>query len=165
MPRQTVCSNPACNHKILKSHESYWQSFYPVEDRPCRPGCRPRHGRRALTVFAGVDYDTHAVHVVLIPEDGRPEYNRYNLDGETAFDRLRSVRDCIPVRGVWRDAGIVRLGIEEPAAGGRQGAGSAVPKLKAVQGAILACLPAELQTNLDELEGRTQSQTRQQRRH
>jgi hypothetical protein len=36
MPRQTVCSNPACNHRILKSHESYWENFYPVKATFCR---------------------------------------------------------------------------------------------------------------------------------
>jgi hypothetical protein len=25
VPRQSTCDNPACNHKILKSHESYWE--------------------------------------------------------------------------------------------------------------------------------------------
>lgn len=89
---------------------------------------------------AGIDFDTHAVHVVFLDEDGRASYHRYELSGHDAFERTRSVRSAMPTKGVWEDMGVYACAIEEP-----QGAQKAtVAKLKAVQGAILACLPADL---------------------
>lgn len=89
---------------------------------------------------AGIDFDTHAVHVVFLLEDGEAIYKRYGLDGHDAFERTRSVRRAMPTKGVWEDMGVVACAIEEP-----QGVQKAtVAKLKAVQGAILACLPGDL---------------------
>ena len=37
-------------------------------------------------MYAGVDFDTRAVHIVSILEDEpRPRYNRYELEGYDAF--------------------------------------------------------------------------------
>jgi len=94
-----------------------------------------------VTAFAGIDFDTHAIHVVgLMEDETAPRYSRYKLEGHDAFERLRGVRDAMPSRGWWNDRGFVAVGIEEP-----QGiAKSTVAKLKAIQGAVVACLPRDL---------------------
>lgn len=91
--------------------------------------------------FAGCDYSTRSVDIVLIPKDGNiPAWHRFDLEGHDAFERTRSVSQAMPSRGWWEDASVVALGIEEP-----QGVQKAtVAKLKAIQGAVLACLPASL---------------------
>lgn len=95
-----------------------------------------------MTAFAGCDFDTHAIHVVLILEEGPPEYHRFELEGHDAFERSRDVRDKMPSRGWWADQGVIALAIEEP-----MGRGSVVQKLNVVQGAVLSCLPRELLVN------------------
>lgn len=92
-------------------------------------------------MYAGIDYDTNAVHVVLVPEEGKPEYLPFVMHGVDPFDRARIVRDVMPARGWWADEGIVAIGIEEQASGSPKMRAS-VQKLKMIQGAILACLPA-----------------------
>jgi hypothetical protein len=85
--------------------------------------------------YVGCDFDTHAVHLVKVSEDGTAAYTRCELVGLDAFERTRHVRQAMPGASFWDD--VVAVGIEEP-----QGAQKAtVAKLKAVQGAILACIP------------------------
>jgi hypothetical protein len=93
-------------------------------------------------MYAGIDFDTKAVHIVLVPEEGSPQYIPCVMEGHDAFERTRVVRDVMPGRGWWRDVGVIACGIEEP-----MGRGSVVQKLNVVQGAILACLPGELLVN------------------
>jgi len=84
---------------------------------------------------AGIDYDTRAVHVVLLDADGAPSYYRFDLCSTgDAFDRTRAIRDAMPARTsvFWRQAAAV--GLEEPR-------GNGTGALLRVQGAILACLP------------------------
>jgi len=85
-------------------------------------------------VTAGIDYDTRAVHVVLL--DVGPRYYRYDLCATgDAFDRTRVVRDAMPARtSVFWDH-VLAIGIEEP-----RGKGNGA--LLRVQGAVLTCLPA-----------------------
>lgn len=93
-----------------------------------------------MSVTAGIDFSSFAVDVVLIGEDYRVRWRRYAIEGgATAFDRTRGVRDAMPARTseAWDEVTLV--GIEEPA-----GPSSIVAPLKAVQGAILACLPNRL---------------------
>lgn len=92
-----------------------------------------------MTAFAGIDFDTFGVHVVLLQEDRpRADYHHFPLeDGADAFERTRSVRDAMPARGWWNDHGVVAAGIEEPA-------GRSVGFAFRVQGGILACLPRRL---------------------
>jgi hypothetical protein len=83
----------------------------------------------------GIDFDTRAVHLVRLGEDGAATYTRCELTGHDAFERLRSVRGAMPRSSFWDD--VVAVAIEEP-----QGAQKAtVAKLKAVQGAIVSCIP------------------------
>jgi hypothetical protein len=86
-------------------------------------------------ICIGVDYDTFNVHLVRVGE-GVPTYHPINLAGDNAFDRLRQIPLLMPDAGFWQD--VVAVGIEEP--GGKY----VVGKLKAVQGAIVACLPPQL---------------------
>lgn len=86
--------------------------------------------------YAGIDFDTHAVHVVLRPEAGPAEYHRYELAGAGAFERAQAVREVLPP---WWLQGVVGVGLEDP-----YGVGGSGVKLIRVQGAILACIPPEL---------------------
>lgn len=86
--------------------------------------------------WVGIDYDTFAVHLVRMPEDGQPTYHRLELEGKDAFSRLRRVSWEMPGPGFWED--VVAVGIEEP--GGKY----VVAKLKGVQGAIVSCLPDDV---------------------
>jgi len=94
-------------------------------------------------MYAGIDYDTNAVHVVVIQEDGDLRYSHYELVGHDPFERAREVRDAMPSRGWWRDSGIIGCAIEEQASGNPRMRAS-VQKLKMIQGAILSCLPRDL---------------------
>jgi hypothetical protein len=89
--------------------------------------------------YAGIDYSTRAVDIVLLEEDSdRAKWHRFELDflpGTDAFDRARLVATVMP-RGVFWDE-VVAVGIEDPR-GYNAGA------LYRVQGAVLACLPAGL---------------------
>lgn len=93
-------------------------------------------------MYAGIDFDTKAVHVVLLPDDGPARYLPFVMDGQGAFERTRAIRDVMPARGWWADEGVIACGIEEP-----MGRGSVVQKLNVVQGAILSCLPRYLLVN------------------
>ncbi len=92
-------------------------------------------------MYAGIDYDTKAVHVVLLPEEGPPRYLPFVMHGVDPFDRARVVRDVMPARGWWADEGVIAIGIEEQASGSPKMRAS-VQKLKMIQGAVLACLPS-----------------------
>lgn len=92
-------------------------------------------------MYAGIDYDSHAVHVVLLPDEGAARYLPFVLTSHPgAFERTRSVRDVMPARGWWGDEGVIAIGIEEPM-------GHSTRPLNRVQGAILACLPSALLVN------------------
>ncbi|MFN0092877.1 MAG: hypothetical protein ACKVWR_21795 [Acidimicrobiales bacterium] len=61
-----------------------------------------------MSYYAGVDFDTHGVHVCLIDED-RPERARaftWALAGSDALTRLRAVRE---IRCGWDDVAIVNV--------------------------------------------------------
>lgn len=94
-----------------------------------------------MSYLAGIDFSTRSVDVVTVDEDtGAATWTTYPLSGADAFERTRNVADAIPGRHsvFWDD--VVAVAIEEP-----QGAQKAtVAKLKAIQGAVLACLPAQL---------------------
>ena len=88
-------------------------------------------------MYAGVDYDTKAIHVVLLPEEGPARYLPFVMHGHDAFERTRVVRDVMPARGWWEDEGVIAIGIEEPM-------GQSTRPLNRVQGAVLACLPSSI---------------------
>lgn len=93
--------------------------------------------------FAGIDYSTFHIDVVLIGGDRPIRWVHYDLPkkkGRDAFDRTRAVRDVLPPRtnSIWDD--VAGVAIEEPIHNRPQRRHSA-HKLKGVQGAILSCLP------------------------
>lgn len=89
--------------------------------------------------MVGIDYSTHSVDLVSVElEGGRAVWAHAALAGDDAFDRLRSVAGAMPRASAWDDT--LAVGIEEPQ-GVSQGTRA---KLKAVQGAIVACLPSRL---------------------
>ena len=89
-----------------------------------------------LMAVAGIDYSTRAVDVVLLDEDSdTATWRRFELSGNDAFDRTRSVRDRFYTRSWWADSPVIAVGIEDPR-GYNAGA------LYRIQGAILSCFPA-----------------------
>lgn len=90
---------------------------------------------------AGIDFSTHAVDIVLIDLDDTapPVWHRYELVGNDAFDRARTIRGNVPGpwSGYWDD--VLAVGIEQPQ---MRGSGMATAYgLYRIQGAILFCIP------------------------
>jgi Holliday junction resolvasome RuvABC endonuclease subunit len=94
-----------------------------------------------MSFVLGVDLSTHHIDAVLLSEDtNAATWSRFDLPGETALDRLLQVPLVLPQSSFYD--GVYLAAIEEPW-GMRQPGTSA--KLNRVYGAIIACLPAELQ--------------------
>lgn len=89
---------------------------------------------------AGIDFSSNAIDVVLVDLDDQrpPEWNRFPLVGQDAFDRTRSIAQAMPARSsvLWDD--VLAVGIEHPA--GKFGTGA----MMRVQGAVLAMLPVSV---------------------
>jgi hypothetical protein len=85
-------------------------------------------------VIAGIDYSSRCVDVVLLDEDSdAATWHRFELEGQDAFERARSVRLAMFTRSFdWDD--IIAVGIEDPR-GYNAGA------LYRIQGAVLSSLP------------------------
>jgi hypothetical protein len=84
-------------------------------------------------MIAGIDYSTRAVDVVLLDEESdAATWHRFELQGDNAFDRARSVRRAMWGWNGWDDC--LAVGIEDPRG---YNAGS----LYRVQGAILSRIP------------------------
>lgn len=96
--------------------------------------------------IAGIDVNSNHIDVVLLQLDtDHAEYHRRRIDTgpkEDAFQRARRLRDAMPARGAWIDHGVLTIGIEKPMAFGNVGNGI-VPQIR-VQGALLACLPVDI---------------------
>jgi Holliday junction resolvasome RuvABC endonuclease subunit len=95
-----------------------------------------------VSLVAGIDYSVHAIDVVMVDEDtGDARWHRRRLDAAPgdAFTRARRIRDLMPARRSWLDT-VVAVGIERPYSQNR----GSVASLLRIQGAILACLPVEL---------------------
>ena len=85
-----------------------------------------------------MDLSSFAVDMVFVDlDDGGIEWKRFVLEGTDAWERTRNVRASLPppTNNVWDE--VIAIGIEQPA--GHHG----VLPLVRVQGAILACLPAQ----------------------
>jgi hypothetical protein len=95
--------------------------------------------------LAGIDYSTRAIDIVFFDPDELagelPWWNHYDLPAVgNAFERTREVAQVLPARRsvLWED--VYGVAIEEAYGHG----GSAAPLVR-VQGAILSCLPPELE--------------------
>lgn len=98
-------------------------------------------------MIAGVDFDTHAIHVVVLDEDtGSAVYHRFAIDvGPGDYhERARRVPLCLPVRGAWKDNGVRLVAVEKPASSHFR----AAVALGVIRGALLASLPREDQVPL-----------------
>ncbi|MES2360111.1 MAG: hypothetical protein V4529_17350 [Gemmatimonadota bacterium] len=93
-----------------------------------------------MSWIAGIDVDTKAVHCVCIDEDDAttPVYFQWTLDGQDAWERVRSVKESMPPKSFWEDT--IAVGLENPA--GRAGTG--LYAVIRTTGAVLACLPSSV---------------------
>jgi hypothetical protein len=94
-----------------------------------------------MSLIAGFDYDSKAIHVVMLDTDTNAAHyhcRRINDAHGDSFARARRVRDAMPARAHWSDSGVVLVAIEATLSRQR----NAIAALSRVQGAILACLPA-----------------------
>lgn len=92
-----------------------------------------------MSYVVGCDFDTRAIHLVYLDENGEepPRYEYWALRGADAFTRTRDVRTVMHLCvGTLDD--VIAFGIEHPA--GTHGS----QVLMRVQGAILACLRSNL---------------------
>lgn len=100
-----------------------------------------------MMTVAGIDLDSNGIHVVRLNlDDDHAAYNRIRVDNVAGdyHARARRLRDQLPARGAWNDRGVIAIGIEEPKTKpGYGGLQSAVPQA-VMRGALLACLPADI---------------------
>ncbi len=93
-------------------------------------------------MIAGLDISTRAVHVVSLAEDTNHadlHVVRVDIDRGDATTRLRRLRDKMPARTAWRDAGCTLIAIEKP-----YFRGPGIAPMMAVYGAILQLVPPDL---------------------
>jgi len=94
-------------------------------------------------VIAGVDISTRAIHIASLPEDtNEAELHVVRLDTlrGSALDRVRRMRDLMPARGAWRDAGITLIAVERPYS---HQAATLAPMMLAY-GGLVQLLPADV---------------------
>lgn len=93
-------------------------------------------------IVAGIDFSSYTIDVVRVCLDDAlpPEWHRFDLSGQDAFDRSRVIPETVPGRGsvFWDD--VLAVGIEQPQMRGSSMA--AAYSHYRVQGAVLACIPA-----------------------
>jgi Holliday junction resolvasome RuvABC endonuclease subunit len=98
-----------------------------------------------MSLIAGIDISSNAVDVCLLDEDSMDaRWIRYRIDDGhkdlKAFDRACRLRDAMPPRTAWKDAGVIAIGIEH---GASRNFNSVVAQSR-VEGALLACLPTDI---------------------
>lgn len=98
-----------------------------------------------MSLFAGIDLNSNVIDIVLLDEEtNEAHWDRRRIDTgpatDDAFARCRRVRDAMPARSIWKDSGVVAIGVEI----GMSRSFTSVRAQGAVLGAVLACLPAEL---------------------
>lgn len=93
-------------------------------------------------MIAGIDFNSFQVDIMLLHEDTDDATHHVYPFGKKgdAFDRARNIRLALPSHSWWEDNGVIAIGIEDP----RGAARNVDSILYRVQGAILACLPADL---------------------
>ena len=107
-----------------------------------------------MASIAGFDYDSNGVFGVLVDEDNGGWLGQMQADlacgpGD-AVARARRVRDLMPSRDGWADAGVIAIGVESTFSRDFR----ATAALARVQGAILACLPRDVPIHLLTANGR-----------
>jgi hypothetical protein len=94
-------------------------------------------------MVAGCDISTRAIHIVALPEDGNHgDLHVVRLDAihGGALERVRGMRDLMPARTAWQDAGVTLIAVEKPFS---HHAGSLAPMMLAY-GGLLQLLPREV---------------------
>lgn len=94
-------------------------------------------------MIAGLDISTRAIHIVSLHEDSnRADLHVVRLDQERGgyVDRVRRLRDRMPARTAWRDAGITLIAVERPYA---HMASTLAPMMLAY-GGLLQLLPSSV---------------------
>jgi Holliday junction resolvasome RuvABC endonuclease subunit len=95
-----------------------------------------------MSLIAGIDLNSNTVDVCLLDEDTMDaRWIRYRIDdggkGLDAFERACRLRDAMPARTAWTDAGVIAIGIEH----GASRSFKSVTAQSRVEGALAACLP------------------------
>lgn len=98
-----------------------------------------------MSFYAGIDLSSNVVDVVLLDEDTMDaRWVRYRIDDGgkdlDAFQRACRLRDAMPARSAWTDAGVIAIGIEH----GASRSFKSVTAQSRVEGALLACLPTAI---------------------
>jgi len=91
----------------------------------------------------GIDLSSRALHLITLAEDTNDAYAhvvRLDTTRGAAVERIRRMRDRMPVRSSYSAYGVTLIAIEKPFH--RQAAMSAVPSM--VYGALLQLVPADL---------------------
>lgn len=94
-------------------------------------------------MIAGIDLSTRAIHICSLPEDtNAAQLHVVRLDTERGdqITRVRRLRDRMPARTAWRDAGITLIAIERP----YSHIAATLAPMMLVFGAILQLLPADV---------------------
>lgn len=93
-------------------------------------------------MICGLDISTRAIHIVQLPEDDNQaalHVVRVDTERGDATERIRRLRDRMPARTAWRDAGCTLIAIERPWFDG-----PSLGPMMAVYGALLQLFPADL---------------------
>lgn len=93
-------------------------------------------------MIAGLDISTKAVHVVSLPEDtNEAQLHVVRIDATrgSAVDRIRRLRDAMPARTAWADAGCALVALERPFS-----RSPGIALMMAVYGAVLQLFPADM---------------------
>jgi hypothetical protein len=95
---------------------------------------------RNSPVIAGIDLSSHALHICTLDDDtnhATVHVVRLDLQRGDAQTRIRRMRDLMPARTSWADAGVTLIAIERPIA-----IHSSVPLM--VYGALLQLIPPDM---------------------
>ena len=93
--------------------------------------------------IVGIDLSTRAIHICTLPEDTNHallHVVRLDVGRGDQITRVRRMRDRMPARGAWKDAGATLVAIERPYS---HQAATLAPMMLAY-GGILQLLPADL---------------------
>ena len=94
-----------------------------------------------MSLILGIDLSTKQIDCALLDTDSdRAEFLSYDISATSAFEAARHVRDVLPSRGSWLDRGVILIATESLWSHGR----ATLKVLSRIQGAVLACLPSEL---------------------
>lgn len=92
----------------------------------------------------GIDISSRALHVCTLAEDTNEatvHVVRLDIERGDALARVRRLRDRMPARTAYRDAGVTLIAIEKPFFAGSV---NGLAPLLIVYGALIACLPPDL---------------------